>query len=73
MAQQRIRIIEGLCKGCGYCIEYCPNKVFEKPDRQNKKRTTPPKIVHQEKCTMCELCTMLCPDFALTVGEKENA
>lgn len=72
MTRQSIKFIESLCKGCGYCIEFCPNKVFEKSDKRNVKGTTMPEIVHPEKCTLCELCTMLCPDFALTIGEVED-
>lgn len=71
MASQGIKFIESLCKGCGYCIEFCPNKVFEKSDQRSVKGTVVPEIVYSEKCTLCELCTMLCPDFALTIGEVE--
>ena len=73
MAQRSIRIIESLCKGCGYCIEFCPNEVFEKSDKRNEKGTTLSELVHPEKCTLCELCIMLCPDFALIIGEKGDA
>ena len=31
-----------------------------------------PEIVYPEKCTLCKLCVMLCPDFALTIGEVEG-
>lgn len=70
MATPCIKIIDSLCKGCGYCIEFCPNKVFQRSDERNSKGTTPPKIVHKEKCTLCGLCTILCPDFALTIGPE---
>jgi len=46
LARQSIKFIESLCKGCGYCIEFCPNKVFEKSDKRNVKGTTMPEIVH---------------------------
>ncbi len=70
--QLSIKFIESLCKGCGYCIEFCPNKVFTESGKRNEKGTIMPKIAHPEKCTLCELCTMLCPDFALTTTEETN-
>lgn len=72
MATQCIKLIDDLCKGCGYCIEFCPNKVFEKSEERTSKGTQPPKIVRPDDCTLCGLCTMLCPDFALTIGPKEE-
>jgi len=69
---KRIKLIKELCKGCGYCIEFCPNKVFEKSEEITEKGVTPPTIKHPERCTLCSLCTRLCPDFALTM-EEENS
>ncbi|MBN2336321.1 ferredoxin family protein [Candidatus Bathyarchaeota archaeon] len=72
MSKQRIKLIKQLCKGCGYCIEFCPNKVFEKSDEINEKGVVPPVIKHPDKCTLCGLCTRLCPDFALTIEEESD-
>jgi 2-oxoglutarate ferredoxin oxidoreductase subunit delta len=70
--KQRITLIGSLCKGCGYCIEFCPNKVFEKSDEMNEKGVALPRIKNPDKCTLCGLCTRLCPDFALTITEEEK-
>ena len=72
MAKQRIKLIKQLCKGCGYCIEFCPNKVFEKSEEITERGVTPPRIKDPDKCTLCGLCTRLCPDFALTIEEDES-
>lgn len=72
MPKQRIKLIDNLCKGCGYCIEFCPNKVFDKSDQVNEKGVNLPRIRDQTKCTLCGLCTRLCPDFALTIEEDES-
>lgn len=69
---KRIKLIKELCKGCGYCIEFCPNKVFEESEEITEKGVAPPSIKHPDKCTLCGLCTMLCPDFALTLEEDET-
>jgi len=72
LAKQRIKLIKQLCKGCGYCIEFCPNNVFEKSEEITEKGVTPPRIKNPDKCTLCGLCTRLCPDFALTIEEDET-
>jgi 2-oxoglutarate ferredoxin oxidoreductase subunit delta len=72
LAKKRIKLIRELCKGCGYCIEFCPNKVFEESGEITEKGVTPPTIKHPERCTLCGLCTRLCPDFALTIEEEED-
>jgi len=47
--KQRITLIGSLCKGCGYCIEFCPNKVFEKSEEMNEKGGTALKLVATSK------------------------
>lgn len=70
--KRRITLIGSLCKGCGYCVEFCPNKVFERSEEMNDKGIKLPKIKDMDKCTLCGLCTRLCPDFALTIKEDEE-
>ena len=66
-----IHIIKDLCKGCGFCIEFCPKKVLEKSGELNKKGAYPPKIVDESKCALCGFCTAICPEFAIFTIEKE--
>jgi 2-oxoglutarate ferredoxin oxidoreductase subunit delta len=49
------------CKGCGICIEFCPQGVFE-ANGQGR-----PVVVHEHKCTACHWCDIHCPDMAITV------
>jgi 2-oxoglutarate ferredoxin oxidoreductase subunit delta len=49
------------CKGCGICIEFCPQEVFE-ANGQGR-----PVVAHPEKCTACHWCDTHCPDMAITV------
>lgn len=50
-----------LCKNCGYCIAFCPQKVFcEEIDGA-------PKVETEEKCSACQMCVKRCPDFAIRV------
>ena len=60
-----VHIIVDRCKGCGFCIEYCPKDVLEFSDAFNRKGYHPPKVVKSDECVNCSLCEMICPDFAI--------
>lgn len=57
------------CKGCGYCIEFCPMNVLAMSTKFNTKGYHYPEVVLLDKCTGCDLCGMYCPDFAIH-GER---
>ncbi len=61
----RIFVIKNRCKGCGFCIEFCPRGVLEFSDEFNVKGYHPPEVAHPERCVNCGLCTLLCPEFAI--------
>ena len=68
--QTEIHVLKDQCKGCGYCIEYCPRQVLEESKEINARGVRPPKVVDSSKCIMCSFCTAVCPDFAIFVEEK---
>ena len=41
----QIVILEERCKGCGFCVEYCPHQVLAVAKRYNAKGYHPPEIV----------------------------
>lgn len=69
LRRAEIHILKDLCKGCGFCIYYCPQKVLERSDEINAMGAHPPRVV-KEECIFCNLCALLCPDLAIFVKEK---
>ena len=60
-----VYILRELCKGCGFCVEFCPTKVLALDSAFNRKGYHPPVITNVEACTGCDLCGLYCPDFAI--------
>ena len=52
------------CKRCGICVAFCPRDALAEDKRGC------PYLANPDRCTACRLCEMLCPDFAISVGER---
>lgn len=61
----KVYIDAELCKGCGFCIEFCPADVLVFSSTFNAKGYHTPVAASPEKCTGCGLCGIYCPDFAI--------
>ena len=70
LPKAEIHIIKDQCKGCGFCIQFCPKKVLEESEEINARGVHPPKIVDEDNCIICGFCTAVCPDFAIFVIDK---
>ena len=68
-----VSVITERCKGCGYCIEFCPRHLLSKSDEINSRGYHLVSMDDENKCNGCNICGMVCPDFAISVasGEKE--
>ena len=58
-------VIDDRCKGCGFCVEYCPRNVLVLSGTFNRKGYHPPRVARAGQCVNCNLCEMLCPEFAI--------
>ena len=65
-----IHINKDRCKGCGFCVEYCPRDVLELSVEFNVKGYHPPQVKNEEDCVYCQLCETICPEFAIFVTLK---
>jgi 2-oxoglutarate ferredoxin oxidoreductase subunit delta len=53
------------CKGCSYCIDFCPTHALEFSREFNQKGYHYPTLAKPEACSGCDLCGLYCPDFAI--------
>jgi 2-oxoglutarate ferredoxin oxidoreductase subunit delta len=60
-----IALVADRCKGCGFCIAYCPPKVLEFSPDYNEHGYHFPRLKNSDGCTGCDLCGLYCPDFAI--------
>jgi 2-oxoglutarate ferredoxin oxidoreductase subunit delta len=64
---------ETYCKGCGLCVDVCPQKIIELDrGRLTEKGYHPAVIKDGDACIACANCAIMCPDSAIRV-EKEDA
>ena len=52
------------CKSCGICSALCPQKIILQDE------TGKPSIEDMDNCIGCRFCEVHCPDFAITVKER---
>ena len=60
---------EQRCKGCGFCVEFCPKKILALGDGINDIGYHYVFIKDMENCTACGFCAMMCPDVVIDVKE----
>ncbi len=66
----RIELNTNLCKGCQYCVHFCPKKILVMGTQRSKKGYFTPQAT-QEGCTACAICALVCPDGAIEVSKGE--
>jgi|TARA_B100000315_G_C14566055_1_gene583030 2-oxoglutarate ferredoxin oxidoreductase subunit delta len=66
-----LKIQKDKCKGCGFCICYCPTKYLEFSSQLNKKGVKFAKIEKKNKCIGCGFCFYICPDCCIEIYEEK--
>jgi len=67
-----IFIIDDRCKGCNFCIEFCPRDVLESSKKVNQIGVHPPQVKDSLLCVGCGVCEDICPDFAIYLIDREE-
>jgi len=62
-----VRVFDNWCKGCGLCIAFCPQHVFDENEEGH------PIVARPEDCIACFWCYLHCPDFAIMVYRLEDS
>jgi len=73
MEKGSVKVATERCKGCGLCVEVCPQGVLEVSDELNSSGYSYVEAVNEDYCIGCASCGMICPDVALTVYRKETS
>lgn len=60
------------CKGCAFCVQFCPTNVLEMSPEFNAKGYHPPYAKNPDACTDCKFCQLICPEFSIFVNRVEE-
>jgi 2-oxoglutarate ferredoxin oxidoreductase subunit delta len=60
------------CKGCGFCVEYCPREALKMGSELSSKGYQLAVVETASLCLACGFCELICPEFAvrLTLNNK---
>lgn len=63
----QVFVIPERCKGCSFCVTFCPLDVLELSDDYNGKGYHPPRVAagKAHTCVACGFCTLVCPEYAI--------
>lgn len=67
----KVKVLSQYCKGCGYCVHFCPKKALELGKERNGIGNFFP-VADSEKCIGCGICATMCPDAALEIREESG-
>lgn len=67
-------IIPSRCKGCRFCIDFCPNDVLAESAGINAKGYHYPVVAEgkDDSCIHCEFCGLVCPEMAIYTEEVQS-
>ncbi|MFC2067851.1 ferredoxin family protein [Chloroflexota bacterium] len=62
-----VNVLKERCKGCDFCIEFCPRHTLHKSETLNLKGYYSAYAETDNDCPNCGLCELICPEFAIYV------
>ncbi|MGI6492570.1 MAG: 4Fe-4S dicluster domain-containing protein [Pelotomaculum sp.] len=68
LTKGNFNLFPGLCKGCGLCIEKCPQKCIGWSKALGVYGT--PTVEASDRCIACGICQEVCPDCAILIEKK---
>lgn len=70
----QVFVILERCKGCQFCIRFCPAAVLQSAHATNSKGYHVPEIApgKEQACIHCQFCSLVCPEFAIFSTEGEQ-
>ena len=63
----KIKIDRERCKGCLFCIGFCPQGLIIVDKALNKRGVKPAKFIEKNTCLGCAMCAIICPDCCIEV------
>lgn len=67
-----IYIDEDKCKGCGFCVDFCPREVLQISTELSSKGYHLATVDKDSKCLACGFCEVICPEFAIKLSKTNS-
>jgi len=64
----QVSIDKERCKGCGFCVDFCPREVLKMSSELSPKGYNLAVVDDASKCLACGFCELICPEFAIKVS-----
>jgi 2-oxoglutarate ferredoxin oxidoreductase subunit delta len=68
----KIIIDTDFCKGCNLCVHVCPTGALQNGSEIRSARGYLIPKTNPEKCIICRMCEIVCPDFSVTILEEDE-
>ena len=66
---KQLTVIQERCKGCGYCIHFCPKQALSVSNEINEKGYNPVQV-DEAACIGCGICYTVCPDYVFELRKE---
>jgi len=63
----KIIINKDRCKGCLFCVYFCPKGLIKKGGKLNKRGMDCAEFVDNGSCVGCGFCAVVCPECCIEV------